>query len=430
MSLPVSYEVPAAASPGAQVLIGMQLEPPAQRRWTVLIRYILALPLLILLGIIAYAALAMAIVAWFASLIRGRVPDSIQRFLTSWCRLSANVEAYALLLVPRWPGVVMDATGEEQVTVEIDHVDLNQVAVLFRLVLAVPAILLGSLLELGIAPFVFVMWIIGSIRGQTPVSLHQATASVVRYRVRLAAYVLLISPTQPWHGLFGDLRASSEVEPSDPQLEAARPPALPQEAGVEPSTAVVPAALAVEPRPGALSLPGGEEGAVSDLSTIWLLSATARRVLGAAVALGVVLALSFAALSALAIGSADARASDRAAVTSSQNSSVQTFNQFAVSVGRCSTLVCARSTAVSALRQQLSILNRFESDYVGVPAADAEHAHYLTSLVSLVADYTAAGRATSDKSFNDVLSTGLVPDISRLHSNAQTLYVALGGSLG
>ena len=172
----------------ATVLVGMVLEPPAQRRWTIVIRLVLALPLLLLVGLFSYAALAMAIAAWFTSLVSGRVPDSIQRFLTSWCRLLANVEAYAALLVPRWPGIPFDASGDEQRTVEIDHVDLNRVAVSFRLLLVIPAALFASLLELGILPFVFVMWLVGSFAGRTPASLNQAAASVVRYRVRLAAY--------------------------------------------------------------------------------------------------------------------------------------------------------------------------------------------------------------------------------------------------
>ena len=70
----------------------------------------------------------MAIGAWLESLVKGSVPDSLQRFLTSWCRLTGNIEAYAMLLVPTWPGIPMDATGSEQVTFEIDHADLRRAA--------------------------------------------------------------------------------------------------------------------------------------------------------------------------------------------------------------------------------------------------------------------------------------------------------------
>ena len=116
----------------AQVLVGLSLEPPTQARWTILIRLILVIPLGFVAIFIGIAALFAAIGAWFASLVVGRVPDSLQTFMTGALRLYANILAYAFLLTSRWPGLVFDEGAHDQVSLSIDHVPLNRAAVFFR----------------------------------------------------------------------------------------------------------------------------------------------------------------------------------------------------------------------------------------------------------------------------------------------------------
>ena len=213
-------------------------------------------------------------------------------------------------------------------------------------------------------------------------------------------------------------------------LLAPQQAALPREAGLAPTSAVVPQVLSVEPRPTALAIPGPPAGdAPLGPVTTWLLSAAARRVLGVAIALGVIWAIAWGAIIGVAISQADTTAGDRTAVTTSLRSSDSTFSSFGTAVGHCSTLSCARAAAAVGLKEQLNTVSSFEQDYVGVSVADVEHRNYLASLVRLVADYTAAGKATSELSFEKVLITGLVPDIQRLETDAKTLYVALGGTV-
>ena len=128
----------------------------------------------------------------------------MQGFLTKCTRFFANLYAYEYLVVARWPGVPFDARPDDQVTLEIDQVDLNRAAVFFRIVLAFPALVVHQVLQAGAFPILFVMWVWGIITGKEPPALHQAMALIVRYSVRTYSYLLLLSPTQPFTGMLGD----------------------------------------------------------------------------------------------------------------------------------------------------------------------------------------------------------------------------------
>jgi len=196
------------SSRGARVVIGLGARAPRQRRWSVLLRVVLGLPLIIWLAVITIAAVVTVIVAWFAALVNGEVPGAMQRFLTDVARYNAKVEAYLSLLTDRWPGLSLQARPHDQVSLEIDHVRLNRAAVLFRAILAIPAGLVASVLSLGAYLLTFVMWISALILGRVPQALHEARGQVWRFTIRSSAYIELLTPTQPFEGFFGDAPAA------------------------------------------------------------------------------------------------------------------------------------------------------------------------------------------------------------------------------
>jgi hypothetical protein len=198
-----------SAQPGisggeARVLIALDLNPPRQSRWSVLLRLFLLLPLVFVLVAIWIAAFFVAIAAWFAALFTKRVPDRMQQFLTKALRFHANVLAYEFLLIPRWPGVTFNEKVNDQVRIEVDHTELLRTAVFFRFILAFPALFVQEAVSLGSYPLLVVMWVWGIVTGQESRALHQALALMLRFTVRLGAYLLLLTPTQPFRGFFGD----------------------------------------------------------------------------------------------------------------------------------------------------------------------------------------------------------------------------------
>lgn len=67
------------------------------------IRFILAIPHLLILGVLNYAVSVVVIIAWFAALITGSVPAGLHNFLTGYLRWYGRAYGYLYLLVDDYP---------------------------------------------------------------------------------------------------------------------------------------------------------------------------------------------------------------------------------------------------------------------------------------------------------------------------------------
>jgi hypothetical protein len=81
--------------------------PDAERdlnQWLPLVKWLLAIPHFIILGVLFVAAFFVVIFAWFAILFTGRYPRGLFDFVVGVARWGLRVEAYAILLVTdRYP---------------------------------------------------------------------------------------------------------------------------------------------------------------------------------------------------------------------------------------------------------------------------------------------------------------------------------------
>ena len=107
-----------------------------------------------------------------------------------------------LFLTDRYPPFEF-AAADYPVQVELAPGRLNRLAVLFRLLLVIPAWILSSLAFGGYVVASFVIWLVVLVAGRVPTSLFAATTAVLRYNLRMTAYTWLITAAYPW-GLFGD----------------------------------------------------------------------------------------------------------------------------------------------------------------------------------------------------------------------------------
>jgi Domain of unknown function (DUF4389) len=80
---------PGVGIPGGDLATPARIEvgfagPARQRRATVAVRILLAIPQLICLAFVRYAVLIVLVIGWFCVLFTGRLPDSIAEFLTGF----------------------------------------------------------------------------------------------------------------------------------------------------------------------------------------------------------------------------------------------------------------------------------------------------------------------------------------------------------
>ncbi|MBF9068779.1 DUF4389 domain-containing protein [Streptacidiphilus fuscans] len=178
-------------------------EPGAQRRWTVLLRWLLLIPQWIVLTILGILGFLAVVVGWFAALVLGRLPGPIHSYLAGLLVYQTRVQSYAMLLVDRYPPFAFDAP-EHPVQVELrPATSLNRLAVFFRLLLMIPAGIVQGLVTQGWYVVGFFLWLITLVLGRLPRPAFEATAATVRFSLRFQAYASMLTPAYPKR-LFGD----------------------------------------------------------------------------------------------------------------------------------------------------------------------------------------------------------------------------------
>lgn len=92
----------AAGSFDVDVEIGA---PDRQRRSTTLLRLFLALPAILIAGLLAGAAFVVASLGWWCALVTGRMPERLLNVGASCLRFGVQTYAYLFLLTDRYPSV-------------------------------------------------------------------------------------------------------------------------------------------------------------------------------------------------------------------------------------------------------------------------------------------------------------------------------------
>jgi hypothetical protein len=177
--------------------------PAAQRRATVAIRFILAVPHFLALYFLGIAAFAVVVIGWLGALVTGRLPRFAATYLSGYLRWYSRAGAYLLLLTDEYPPFSFGEAAYP-VRLAVGSGKLNRFTVLFRIILAIPAAIVSILLTSGFTAIViFIAWLTALTAGRLPASLHQAVAAVLRYTIRCYGYLYLLTDAYP-AGLFGD----------------------------------------------------------------------------------------------------------------------------------------------------------------------------------------------------------------------------------
>ena len=206
--------------PGGGNLYGeLQREPEVQidvqglrpqKRWTVLIRLILAIPQVIILYFLLLAGFFVLIVGWFAALFTGRLPVGIREFLIGILKYQVRIHGYLFLLVDEYPPFAFFEAPGYPIQLEVPEATrLNPAAVFFRIILMVPGWIISSVVGEGWAVIAFFVWVIMLFKGRQPEPVFGATSAALRFETRFMAFSGMLTPTQP-KGLFGDAPGTAE----------------------------------------------------------------------------------------------------------------------------------------------------------------------------------------------------------------------------
>ena len=158
-----------------------------------LFRIILAIPLALVVFFVGIATFVCVLLGWFAALVTGRAPGFVRTMVTMLLRLLLRLEAYTFLLTDHFPSFALqDATDSGTSLLVPPATKLNRAAVLFRLILVIPANIAVRIIGLGLEVVVSVMWFVVLITGWLPKPVHEALAGL--HSVRDSDHRLLLAP--------------------------------------------------------------------------------------------------------------------------------------------------------------------------------------------------------------------------------------------
>jgi uncharacterized protein DUF4389 len=239
-SYPIDVEIPA---------------PERQSRWKTAIRFLLALPALMLASVFAGTPgfgggggeradwggewgggwggfsreggiiFVVAFLAWFVCLVRGRMPTGFRDLQAFALRYNAQALGYLLLLTERYPNSdpstppALPPPIEPAVRLHIsDDLRRSRLTVVFRLLLFLPHLVWYLLWAIAVFFAVIVAWFATLAMGRAPDALHRFISAFIRYAAHISAYLLIIAnPFPGFTGAPGIYPIDLDIDPPAPQ---------------------------------------------------------------------------------------------------------------------------------------------------------------------------------------------------------------------
>jgi hypothetical protein len=166
-------------------------------RLTVLVRLLLALPHLIWITLYTQVAIFVALANWIVTLVKGRSPQRMHRWLVRYLRYTVYVYSYLYVLANPYPPF----HGEERsypVDLQVEGPDgQRRLVTAFRLILVIPAFVLSWVLGQVLQVLAVLNWLIAIFLGRVPRGIEQLGLYCLRYQTQVYSYVLVITDRYP-----------------------------------------------------------------------------------------------------------------------------------------------------------------------------------------------------------------------------------------
>jgi hypothetical protein len=169
--------------------------PERLTRWKTLLRIFLAIPVLIFWAVVSAADRAVIVASWLAIIVRGRIPSWLFGFLVALYRWEYRALGYVLLLTEAYPPF----EGDYPIDFDVRYPDrLRRWKVLiWKVITAIPHVIILLFLWIGVLLVTILAWFFILFAGRYPKGLFGYVAGVIRWSVRVNAYVLSLTDEYP-----------------------------------------------------------------------------------------------------------------------------------------------------------------------------------------------------------------------------------------
>jgi hypothetical protein len=187
-------EAAATTGPTAEYPVRFDVEyPESLSRWKIFVKWLLAIPHLIIVYLLQGVASILVLIAFFAILFTKKWPRGLFDFTVQIERWTANTFAYAFLLLrDEYPPFSGEA-GEYPLKLEIDYdAGLSRWMIFVKWLLAIPHFIVLAVLELVAAIVVIIAFFAILFTGRYPRGMFDFVVGVARWYWRVNGYALLL----------------------------------------------------------------------------------------------------------------------------------------------------------------------------------------------------------------------------------------------
>jgi hypothetical protein len=180
--------VPTAAYP-----VRYDVEYPERlSRWKIFVKWLFAIPQLIVIYLLGIILNVMVFIAFFAILFTKKWPRGMFDFAVQIERWILNVYSYFLLQRDEYPPFSGEA-GQYPLTFEVDYDDnLSRWQIFLKWLFAIPHLIVLSFLLIAAVVVVVVAWFAILFTGRYPRGLFDFVLGVFRWTNRVVAYALIL----------------------------------------------------------------------------------------------------------------------------------------------------------------------------------------------------------------------------------------------
>ena len=180
------------------VVLEIDQPPEPMSRWLWIVKLILALPHLVMLGLLGVALVFVLLAAWVMILVTGRYPRSLFDFVVGVNRWSTRVSLYLSLVTDRYPPFTTGEVADYPVRLHVEYPEQSsRLLALFRWILAIPHFVITGVLSDLLWVVVLIASVLLLFTGRFNLDLFRLICGINRWTTRVNIYAQLMTDRYP-----------------------------------------------------------------------------------------------------------------------------------------------------------------------------------------------------------------------------------------
>ena len=177
--------------------------PDRIANWRPLVHWLLAIPHLIILGVLQTVRAVMGLIAWLVILFTGRMPAGLANFMVMTLRYELRTAAFLGFLTDQYPPFAFDVVGDDPggypVSLSISPAleGRNRLTSFFRFILMIPALIFVAIIAIIAVICLILGFFAVLFTGRWPEGLRNFVVANLRVSNRFNAYINYLTDQYP-----------------------------------------------------------------------------------------------------------------------------------------------------------------------------------------------------------------------------------------